>query len=149
MSRKNARKYALQSLYCWEINGCTEQEKENPEPLDMTGEGVFSYRDLSPEDRTFAEALIANVQMHRDALDALLSRHLKNWSIRQISVVDKNIMRIAASELFFPVEKEDRAVIFNEAVELSKEFGGKDSYRFVNGVLTAAAKEKNETVSGN
>ena len=48
----------------------------------------------------------------------------------------------------FPVEEEDRAVIFNEAVELSKEFGGRDSYRFVNGVLTAAAEEKNETVSG-
>ncbi len=146
MSRKNARKYALQSLYCWEINGCAEDEE--PCHLEMTGEGAVPYRELGPDDQSFAEALIENVKKHREDLDGLLSRHLKNWSIRQISVVDKNIMRIAASELFFPVEKEDRAVIFNEAVELSKEFGGRDSYRFVNGVLTAAAEEKNETVSG-
>ena len=39
MSRKNARKYALQSLYCWEINGCAEDEE--PRHLEMTGKGRF------------------------------------------------------------------------------------------------------------
>ena len=53
MSRKNARKYALQSLYCWEINGCAEDEE--PRHLEMTGEGAVPYRELGPDDQSFAE----------------------------------------------------------------------------------------------
>ena len=57
---------------------------------------------------------------------------------------DKNILRIAIAEFNYTYEdKADRKVIINEAVELAKAYGGENSYRFINGILSAVTGEKN------
>ena len=60
------------------------------------------------------------------------------------NIVDKNILRIAIAEFNYTYEdKADRKVIINEAVELAKVYGGENSYRFINGILSAVTGEKN------
>ena len=70
-------------------------------------------------------------------------RFLKKWSLSQLNIVDKNILRIAIAEFNYTYEdKADRKVIINEAVELAKIYGGENSYRFINGILSAVTGEK-------
>lgn len=128
MSRKRAREYALQVLYSQELN-------PDSEPIDA------EVLKLTEKDKTFSDALIAAVRNHTE-IDGIISEHLKNWSLQQLNVVDKNILRLAIAEYNFMDEKSDKKVIVNEAVELAKTFGGEQSYRFINGLLDQALKGK-------
>lgn len=83
------------------------------------------------------------MQLHRDEIDGEIVRFLKKWSLSQLNIVDKNILRIAIAEFNYTYEdKADRKVIINEAVELAKAYGGENSYRFINGILSAVTGEK-------
>ena len=128
MSRKRAREYALQVLYSQELN-------PDSEPIDA------EVLKLTEKDKIFSDALIAAVRNHTE-IDGIISEHLKNWSLQQLNVVDKNILRLAIAEYNFMDEKSDKKVIVNEAVELAKTFGGEQSYRFINGLLDQALKGK-------
>lgn len=130
--RRQARRYALQSLYSWEIN---------PEADSGLLEELITEK-AEGNDLSFANSIISRVKEHQADLDAVISAHLKRWSLSQLNVVDKNILRIGLVELLYPSEKTELGVIIDEAVRLAKEFGGADSYRLVNGILAAIAKEK-------
>ena len=75
---------------------------------------------------------------HREALDARISEHAKNWRLSRMAAVDRNILRLAVYEL----EHGDTpaSVILDEAVELARRFGDDPSPAFVNGVLDAVAR---------
>ena len=127
MSRRNAREYALKVLYSRELNPDTET-------IDSDG------LELSEKDRDFADALVKAVSDHGE-IDEMISAHVTNWSLSQLNVVDKNILRLALAEFhFMGDEAEDRKLIINEAVEMAKVYGGESSYRFINGVLDKAMK---------
>lgn len=82
----------------------------------------------------FADRLINGVVKHRERLDALISQHARNWDIRRIAVVDRNILRLAIYEM---LHRDDipPVVSINEAVDISKRFSTEKSSRFVNGIL--------------
>ncbi len=126
MSRKRAREYALQVLYSQELN-------PDSEPIDA------ELLKLTEKDKEFADALIAAVKGHEE-VDATITSHLKNWSLQQLNVVDKNILRLAIAEYNFMEDKSDKKVIMNEAIEMAKTFGGENSYRFINGLLDKTLK---------
>ncbi len=127
MSRRMAREYALQVLYSRELN---------PETETIDGDEL----NLSARDREFANSLIQAVTSNED-IDRVIEQNLTNWSLKQLNVVDKNILRLALAEfLYMKGIASDRKVIINEAIELAKLFGGESSYRFINGVLNQAMK---------
>ncbi len=70
----------------------------------------------------------------REEIDRLLDKWAKNWKISRMPVVDRNIMRLAVFEL---LRQSDipATVSINEAVEIGKKFGTRDSGAFINGVL--------------
>ena len=82
----------------------------------------------------YAEKLLQCVLEHRVEIDDALTRHTTNWTLTRMSVIDRNIMRLAAAEVLF-LSDIPAKVSVDEAVELAKTFGDKDSPRFVNGVL--------------
>lgn len=130
--RRVARRYALQVLYSMDINPETDEAA-----LDATVTEKVTGPNLA-----FAEELIASVQAHLPEIDQEISAHLRKWSLSQLNVVDKNILRIGTAELLFPgKEKQDRGTVINEAVMMAKIFGGETSYRFINGVLNTIAEE--------
>ncbi len=132
MSRSKARAHALKVLYAKEIN---------PNTAEISADISDA---LSEKGKSFSDFLVEQVQRHRDEIDGEIVRFLKKWSLSQLNIVDKNILRIAIAEFNYTYEdKADRKVIINEAVELAKVYGGENSYRFINGILSAVTGEKN------
>ena len=132
MSRSKAREHALKVLYAKEINTNTAEISADISDA------------LSEKGKSFSDFLVEQVQRHRDEIDGEIVRFLKKWSLSQLNIVDKNILRIAIAEFNYTYEdKADRKVIINEAVELAKVYGGENSYRFINGILSSVTGEKN------
>ena len=108
----------------------------------------------SPADesaRKFAVALIEGVRGEQVALDKLIADALEHWSVKRLSRVDHNIMRMALYELL-RMEDIPARVTIDEAIELAKSYGDIQSGRFVNGVLDEIAgklglKNKGEEVA--
>ena len=84
--------------------------------------------------RVFADPLIRGTLEHRDACDAIITKHAKNWDLHRIAAVDRNVMRLAIYEM---LHREDipPIVSINEAVDIAKKFSTQDSGKFVNGIL--------------
>ena len=81
----------------------------------------------------FGRSLLAGVRKHRAEIDTLLVERADNWTLERMAVTDRNILRLGAYEMLYGGTP-DRVAI-NEAVELAKRYGAKQSPHFVNGVL--------------
>jgi len=84
--------------------------------------------------RPFAEHLVRGVHMHRDEIDQLIVSASENWRLDRMSLVDRNILRIALFEMLYCPDVPPKASI-NEAIDIGKKFGSEDSGAFINGVL--------------
>ena len=134
-ARRRARELALQGLYQWLLAGRDAAAIES-EPLDdgesQAGADVAHYRDVLSGAITHAVDLRARFGPHLDR------------AVSALSPVEHAILLIATYELQHRVEIPYRVVI-NEAVELAKNFGGADGFRYVNGVLDKVAAGLRET----
>ena len=137
-ARKYARRYAMQVLYSYDVN----PEAEGVDPNEVETEET---KRIEGENLAFAESIIARVKEHEAEIDSILSKHLRRWSLSQMNVVDKTILRMGAAELLYQTaETVDAKVIINEAVDMAKVFGGENSYRLINGILNTIAQERDE-----
>ncbi len=82
----------------------------------------------------YAERLIRGVLEHRQELDERIAARATNWTLARMSIIDRNILRLATYELYC-CEDVPGLTALDEGVELAKAFGHADSSRFVNGVL--------------
>ncbi len=143
-SRRKAREYALQSLYTVDQTGQSVREALNglwSGLLEEEDDGELGKRQADSEEIEFATTLAEGVVEVRDDLDERIESSSTNWRIARMALVDRNILRMAAYEI---LHKDDIPVnvSINEAVELAKRFGTKDSRAFVNGILDRIAREK-------
>ena len=90
--------------------------------------------------REYAMELVNGVIANKEAIDEKIAAASIDWKIERMPATDRNIMRMATYEMFFAEEKIDYPVAINEAVEIAKLYGTKDSGRFVNGVLGKMTK---------
>jgi transcription antitermination protein NusB len=135
-ARKYARRYAMQVLYSYDVN----PEAEGVDPNEVETEET---KRIEGENLAFAESIIARVKEHEAEIDDILTKHLRRWSLSQMNVVDKTILRMGAAELLYQTaETVDAKVIINEAVDMAKVFGGENSYRLINGILNTIAQER-------
>jgi N utilization substance protein B len=132
--RTKARSVALQALYELDLT-----EHKVGEVL----EARFSQEELSLELQDFASEIVRGVVPLRELLDEHIAEHAPEWPIDQISIIDRNLLRIALWE-FAVQAKTPLKVAINEAVELAKRFGSDSTPRFVNGVLGSLAAQENE-----
>lgn len=82
----------------------------------------------------FLRRLSGNVLDNLLEIDHIISTYAPSWPIRQMAIVDRNLLRMALYEMKFGDETPPKAAI-NEAVELAKVFGSENSPKFINGVL--------------
>src|SRR3990172_1634405 len=122
--RSRAREVALQVLYQDDLN-----TRHNPED----DERFVRNRLHAPELVEFADSLIAGVRRNRQELDHMLAQTADHWSLERMAATDRNVLRLGAYEILY-FDTPDRVAI-NEAVELAKRFGSKQSAQFVNGIL--------------
>ena len=145
--RRFARASALQYLYQ------ADQQDEwsiSQRALDLFYDQIRESGNCpdSPEDLRrawdYARRLIEGVIERRSDLDGAIETHALNWRLARMSRIDRNIMRIAAFELLYRDDIPDATAI-NESLELAKQYGDKDSARFVNGILDKLLKAHRET----
>jgi N utilization substance protein B len=84
--------------------------------------------------RDFAITLFKGVCNSKLQIDTIIKRYVINWDIKRIAVVDRNILRIAIFEIIAILDTPVK-VIINEAIEISKKYSTKDSFKFINGIL--------------
>ncbi|MEX0931407.1 MAG: transcription antitermination factor NusB [Candidatus Paceibacterota bacterium] len=138
-NRHLSRSIVLQTLFEWDFNGSKsiDVEKVVNRNIDEFAPGLT--------DDSFILSLIDKIIQKKVDLDLIIQKAAPEWPIEKISIVDRNILRIGLYELLFADRKEVPAkVAINEAVELSKAYGGENSSKFVNGVLGAVYKEIGE-----
>ncbi len=88
----------------------------------------------SPAIRPFAEQLVRGVHLHQAEIDQMIVSASENWRIDRMSIVDRNILRIALFEMLYCPDVPPKVSI-NEAIDIGKKFGSEDSGAFINGVL--------------
>lgn len=145
--RSVGRRLALQYLFMADMNRYADVEdpvdffktqrlaaREGSDAGDAADGGFVFDRDDPYQDEAedFALQLIDEVRKNREAIDAGIGEAAKNWTVARMGVVERNVIRIAAAEL--RLGSSPRAVVLDEAVELAKRFGDKDSGAFVNGI---------------
>lgn len=133
-NRHLARAVAMQALYERDFNGAGSDVVEGIVARDL--------EEFAPglEDKGFALELTQGVLDHQPEIDAIITKYAPAWPIAQITVVDRNIIRLGVYELKWS-ESVPSKVAINEAIELAKTYGGESSGKFVNGVLGAIYKD--------
>ena len=132
--RHQARILALQALY--EID-CVSH------PPAVVLHRRVAETQLAKPYTDFSQHLMNGVLQYQDVLDAFIHQHAPEWPLDQMAYIDRNILRMAIFE--FAVDgKTPVKVAINEAVELAKMFGSDSAPRFVNGVLGALVKCKDD-----
>lgn len=131
-SRRSARIIALQALYQIDICGKSVD--------DVLG---FDWIEKEADSQTldFAIKLIEGSMKYQKIIDSAIVSQLEHWDLDRLSFVDRAILRFSTYSLYFQDDVPDTVVI-NEAIDLAKQFGSDDSYRFVNGVLDGIRKGK-------
>jgi N utilization substance protein B len=134
-NRRKSRELALQALFFLDVNSTDSQ----------VGIEDFSNQheeDISEEVRPFFLELVNGALGEKEEIDRLLNKWAKNWKISRMPVVDRNVMRLAVFEMICRPDI-PASVSINEAVEIGKKFGTRDSGPFINGVLDRIRVQEN------
>ncbi|MFT4977557.1 MAG: N utilization substance protein B [Myxococcota bacterium] len=139
-SRRRAREFALQALYAADIRELAPTETLDQLWAEQIDAEELTDRPAEAEEIEFARRLATGVSERSVDIDKLIEAASLNWRLARMPIVDRNILRLASYELLdcldIPV-----SVSINEAVELAKRFGNKDSRSFINGILDRIATE--------
>jgi len=146
--KRISRYISLQAIYAYEVSGNQDvlmyrKNTKINKPVFMhhfRDDFDKSYGDLSSSQFSFSEKLYSTSINNKDYVDSLIKERLKNWDISRVAIIDKLILRMAASEMIF-IDEVPPKVSITEGVEIAKVFSTKDSSSFVNGILDAIYNE--------
>lgn len=132
-NRHLARTLSLQALFEWDFY-------LGERSIDIILDHII--KDFAPDfdDEGFSRTLIHNVLANQKQIDRLIVEFAPEWPLEQITMIDRNVLRIGVFELKFSNDIPPKVAI-NEAIELAKTFGGASSGKFVNGVLGSVYKK--------
>lgn len=142
-SRHIARSIVLQSLYELDFNSARGRDgKEKNLDIDKVIERNKQEFGAGIDEDGFINDLAHGVLEHQLQIDDIIIKSAPEWPLNQITIVDRNVLRIGIYELLFgDKEQVPPKVAINEAIELAKGYGGDSSGRFVNGVLGTIFRE--------
>jgi len=125
----------MQSLYEWDFNRMDIQA--------LPGILEKDLKEFAPDfsDSGFTMRIIKGVVNNLEEINGLITKYAPEWPLEQITIVDRNVLRIGIYELQFSKGEIPPKVAINEAIELAKSFGGESSGKFINGVLGTIYKE--------
>ncbi|MCK4891959.1 MAG: transcription antitermination factor NusB [Candidatus Pacebacteria bacterium] len=154
-NRHLSRSIIMQSLYEWDFQGSIIDDIEkknsfNKKKLNYIVQNNIAEYGLITEKDNFIADTADGIFNHIKEIDYIIQRLAPEWPISQVTIIDRNILRIGIYELMFN-ERNDipPRVAINEAIELAKSFGGNSSSKFVNGVLGTLYKEINKKKKDN
>lgn len=133
MNRRLARLRAAQALYQIDLAESSVDE------------AIESVLEEGEEPSPFMVELIRGTLEHLQVIDPVISSSLQGWSLERMGLVDRAIVRMSFYEMKY-IQDVPLSVTFNEGIELAKAFGGEESGRFINGVLSKAMETIQEDV---
>ena len=128
--RRQARELALQALYFLDARAGDPEEAM-----------ALFHRNFTPprKARGFMDRLVQGVSTNRESIDAIIENYSENWKVFRMPRVDRNVIRMAAFEMFWLADI-PYSVSINEAIDLGKQYGTDDSGAFINGILDRIRK---------
>jgi N utilization substance protein B len=129
----------MQALFEWDFRGV-----EDGGMADIVRRSLLEFAP-GLEDASFTRVLVEGTLAHRTVIDQLIEKCAPEWPLDQVTVIDRNVLRLGIFELLYGnYDEVPPKVAINEAIELSKTFGSDSSPRFVNGVLGTIYREMGE-----
>lgn len=135
MSRRKARVTAFQALYSWDVGGISEKDVLELAWLSSDSDGEEAERPaFNDEAMAFIRMLIAGTIENIARIDELIKKHLTNWEFDRVNRVTVAILRMSVYSMLF-VKDIAPLIVIDEAVDIAKNYGPDDSYKFVNAIL--------------
>ena len=133
--RRKEREAVLKALYAQEISD------ESPKIIFQR----FIESFLNKKDYQYSNDLFFCVVKYQDSTDKLIRKHLQNWTFERIALIDRILLRMGVSEIFYMDDIPPKVTI-SEMVEIAKIFSTKESSKFVNGILDTVLKESQNEI---
>ncbi|MBD3615958.1 MAG: transcription antitermination factor NusB [Gracilimonas sp.] len=137
INRRQVRETVLKAIYALQLG------KDSTQHVTDT---IIKKAEFAKEKdlRRFAEKLFFNTVEHEEELDEVISKHIKNWDIQRLALIDRLVLKMALCEFIY-FEEIPTKVSINEAIEIAKRYSTAKSGRFINGILDAALTDLNES----
>lgn len=135
--RHRARAYALQAIYQWQLTQDAPEQIAEHFIADHSEKQNADHR----MDVDYFRNLVVGTLQNLDEIDTRMTPFLDR-PLSQLNPVELAVLRLAIHELIAHPEVPN-IVVMNEAIELAKEFGATDGYKFVNAVLNAMVRGNN------
>ncbi|MDP8982404.1 MAG: transcription antitermination factor NusB [Acidobacteriota bacterium] len=138
-ARHRSRQRALQILYQWDMT-----RKPIEDAISQFYETLYSEEnEQRPGRDEFMEDLVKGACAESPEIDLQITGNSANWRIERMPTVDRNILRLAIYEM--SKKGTPAAVVIDEALELARQFSGDESVAFINGVLDAVNRGRENT----
>lgn len=134
MKRRELREHIFQLLFRVEFNG----QEEMAEQVGLFVDDMKEETKVNEQDEAYISGKYQKIVEKLPEIDAILDEASKGWKTSRMGKVDLTILRLAVYEMKYDEDIPEKVAI-NEAVELSKKFGGDESPVFINGVLAKVA----------
>lgn len=134
-TRKQAREAIIQILYAKELG--------NDKAIEQA-EAFLNAQKIRNKQQEFALNLLHGICNEERKIADIINVFLKSWDLNRLGVIEKNIIKLGVYELL--QTNTQKAVIINEAIELTKSFNVQDAFRLVNGILDSVAKTDSKTL---
>lgn len=132
LPRRKQREILLQLLFSWEVSEGTSIE----EPALLLMESI----EVSKKNIFMLDEKLQEIIRNREKIDEILSKASLEYSLDRVSLIDKNILRIAIFELLF--EKESAKIVIEEALRLSKKFSSPEAVAYVHAIVDEVNKSE-------
>ena len=136
MARRKGKILAFQALYSWDLGNV---DVDNV--LDFAWVEKETLERMGEESLSFTRLLVSGTIEHIEEIDSVIKSHLTNWDFDRLNKVDLAILRISVYPLLFQKDIHS-SIIIDEAIDISKEFGSDDSFKFINAVLDSIRKSQ-------
>ena len=131
-TRHQARMAVVSLLYAFDLgNGAIADHSDE----------ILEEKKIRNKQKDFAMTLFEGVMDNLEKIDAGVIKHLKDWDFERLGAIERATLRLGCYEILY--NDLDDAVIINEAIEITKAFAAEQSPKFINGVLDAISKDKN------
>lgn len=134
-SRRKGRILAFQALYAWDVSRLSLADL-----LDFGWVEADKRERLGEDGIAFPRLIIAGTVEHISEIDGVIKKNLTNWEIDRLNKVDLAILRMSVYSLMYQHDLHP-SIVIDEAIDISKEFGSDESFRFVNAVLDSVRKQ--------
>lgn len=128
ITRKQGRVLAFQGLCAWQAGS------ELEDVLCFLWIDAEVRKAVNDEDFIFPTLLIRGTIEHIEEIDLKIKEKLKNWDFSRLNSLDKANLRLGTYSLLYQKDVQP-VIVINEAIHIAEDYGGEDSYKFVNGIL--------------